>query len=595
MKRFYKVLFLAILALTLGVSANAAKKSVVLDLTQPSSPATFEYDSNGVWTETYNDVDFTYWESQVFMFSHLIDGPGSSWGGIAWDGFTVSKNAESTQADDLLESQWGCMAGGGIAEVVGDEVIVDSSRPYAIAYYSLMSMQNSLSIQFNDGNSYTAEGMYVTTSPYVYYTTKDGYFVARPFTEEGDYLKIIAHGVKENYSETTTEFTLAQFNNGEFSAVKEWEWFDLSSLGEVVEIYFTMESTDVDPMWGMNTPGYFCMDRLTVSMEVEEDDEFDGVTLDLTNPTNPETFAFNTTGEWEETYNDVDYTHWNSQIFSFSHLIGGAGSSYGGLAWNGFTVSKNASDQPTDYYPDSQWGCMAKGGIAAISNGTAIVDSEKPYIVANYSSWETENSLSITFNDGNLYTLNGMYITNSPYPYYTNIAGDDFANGLTKEGDYFKVIAYGVKADNSVETSEFILAEFKNGSLQQTTEWTWWDLSTLGTIKEVYFTMESTDADPIWGMNTPAYFCIDRIMASNPVESGIEESVVNNNTTEIYYSANNIYVTTANATVVKVYSVNGIEVLSLMVSEGTTSISTASLPNGIYVAKVGGEAIKFSK
>ena len=318
------------------------------------------------------------------------------------------------------------------------------------------------------------------------------------------------------------------------------------------------------------------------------------IVLDLTQPSNPETFAYDGNGVWSETYNDVDYTHWDSQIFSFSHLIGGAGSSYGGLAWNGFTVSQNASDQPTDYFPDSQWGCMAKGGIAAISDGVAIVDSERPYIVANYSSWEIQNSLSITFNDGNLYTLNGMYVTNSPYPYYTNIAGDDFSNGLTKEGDFFKVIAYGVKADNSVETAEFMLAEFKNGSLQQVTEWTWWDLSSLGTIKEVYFTMESSDTGQ-WGMNTPAYFCIDRIQASNPEESGIEDSQAVNNTTELYYSANNIYVATANATVVKVYSINGVEVISQMVSEGEIYVSTETLPNGIYIVKAGDKAIKFSK
>ena len=320
----------------------------------------------------------------------------------------------------------------------------------------------------------------------------------------------------------------------------------------------------------------------------------DMVELDLTNPTNPESFAFNTTGEWTETYNDVDYTHWDSQVFSFSHLIGGPGSSYGGLAWNGFTVSQNASDQPTDYFPDSQWGCMAKGGIAAISNGKAIVDSERPYIVANYSSWETQNSLSITFNDGNYYTLNGMYVTNSPYPYYTNISGDDFANGLTNEGDFFKIIAYGVKADNSVETAEFMLAEFKNGSLQQTTEWTWWDLSSFGTIKEVYFTMESSDTGQ-WGMNTPAYFCIDHIMASNPISSGIEENKTINNTTEIYYAANSIYVSATISTAVKVYSINGVEVLSQIVSEGTSAISTSTLPNGIYIVKAGEKAIKFSK
>lgn len=593
MKHLYKLISCIFFALIVSLPTYAAKETIVLDLTKPSNPTIFEYNERNVWSETYNDIDYTHWESQVFRFSHLIDGEGSSWGGIAWDGFTVSKNAETTPADDLLDSQWGCMAGGGIADVVDNDIITDPSRPYAIAYYSLMSMQNSLSITFNDGNNYSAEGMYVTTSPYIYYATKDGYFVARPFTEEGDYLKIIAHGVKEDNSETTTEMTIAEFTNGTFSALDKWEWFDLSPLGEVKEIYFTMESTDVDPMWGMNTPGYFCMDRLTVSMEVEEE-EFDGITLDLTNPTNPETFTFNTTGEWTETYNDIDYTHWESQVFRFSHLIGGEGTSYGGLAWNGFTVSKNASDASADYLLDTQWGCMAKGGISAVNSNEIYVDAERPYIVANYSSWETENSLSITFNDGNLYTLNGMYVTNSPYPYYTNIAGDDFANGLTNEGDYFKVIAYGVKADNSVETAEFTLAEFKNGSLQQVTEWTWWDLSSLGTIKEVYFTMESSDTGQ-WGMNTPAYFCIDRIMASNPVESGIEKSVVNNNTTEIYYSANNIYVTTATATLVKVYSINGIEVLSQMISEGTTSVSTATLANGIYVVKVGAKAIKFSK
>ena len=318
------------------------------------------------------------------------------------------------------------------------------------------------------------------------------------------------------------------------------------------------------------------------------------IVLDLTQPANPETFEYDDKGVWTETYNDFDYTHWQSQIFSFSHLIGGEGTSYGGLAWNGFTVSQNASDQQTDYFPDSQWGCMAKGGIASVSEGIAIVDSERPYIVANYSSWETQNSLSITFNDGNLYTLNGMYVTNSPYPYYTNIAGDDFSNGLTNEGDYFKVIAHGVKANNIVETAEFILAEFKNGSLQQVTEWTWWDLSTLGTIKEVYFTMESSDVGQ-WGMNTPAYFCIDRIMASNPVESGIVENQMEYIATELYYFANNVYVKAASTTVVKVYTTNGIEVMSQMVGEGTTSISTASLSNGIYIVKAGNKAIKFSK
>ena len=48
----------------------------------------------------------------------------------------------------------------------------------------------------------------------------------------------------------------------------DWEKVDLSALGEVGGIYFTMTSTDTDPMWGINTAAYFCMDKLQVNKEV---------------------------------------------------------------------------------------------------------------------------------------------------------------------------------------------------------------------------------------------------------------------------------------------------------------------------------------
>lgn len=318
------------------------------------------------------------------------------------------------------------------------------------------------------------------------------------------------------------------------------------------------------------------------------------IVLDLTQPSNPETFTYDDNGVWSETYNDVDYTYWESQIFMFSHLIDGEGSSWGGLAWDGFTVSKNASDASAEDLTSTQWGCMAKGGISAVSGDEIVVDAERPYIVANYSSWETENSLSITFNDGNLYTPAGMYVTNSPYPYYSNITGDDFSNGLTNEGDWFKIIAHGVKEDNSETTAEFTLAEFKNGSLSQITEWTWFDLTSLGSVKEVYFTMESTDVGQ-WGMNTPAYFCMDRFTVKDPVANGIEENKSENTKATIYYASNNISITSDKESIVKVYSINGVEVLSQPISSGTTYIATNTLPNGIYIVKAGNEVLKFTK
>ena len=63
MKHLYKTIICVTFTLLLCSPLYAAKKSIVLDLTQPSNPTTFTYNDNGVWTETYNDVDYTYCKS----------------------------------------------------------------------------------------------------------------------------------------------------------------------------------------------------------------------------------------------------------------------------------------------------------------------------------------------------------------------------------------------------------------------------------------------------------------------------------------------------------------------------------------------------
>ena len=46
--------------------------------------------------------------------------------------------------------------------------------------------------------------------------------------------------------------------------VSTWQQVDLTRLGEVTKIAFSMSTTDVGPS-GMNTPLYFCLDQLTVT------------------------------------------------------------------------------------------------------------------------------------------------------------------------------------------------------------------------------------------------------------------------------------------------------------------------------------------
>ncbi|MBQ4007160.1 MAG: DUF4465 domain-containing protein, partial [Muribaculaceae bacterium] len=78
----------------------------------------------------------------------------------------------------------------------------------------------------------------------------------------------IAHGVDETGAETgTAEIELCGFHNGQFSGITDWTWFDMSALGQVSEIFFTMDSSDKGE-WGINTPTYFVMDKLTVSTSI---------------------------------------------------------------------------------------------------------------------------------------------------------------------------------------------------------------------------------------------------------------------------------------------------------------------------------------
>ena len=83
--------FCTALLVAVGLFAYNPGEVITLDLANPTKPTSFTFNEKNYWTETYNDSDFIYWESQVFGLSHIVD--GNSWGGTYYDGFTVSKNA----------------------------------------------------------------------------------------------------------------------------------------------------------------------------------------------------------------------------------------------------------------------------------------------------------------------------------------------------------------------------------------------------------------------------------------------------------------------------------------------------------------------
>lgn len=115
-------------------------------------------------------------------------------------------------------------------------------------------------------------------------------------------------------------------------------------------------------------------------------------------------------------------------------------------------------------------------------------------------------------------TVLGLYVTNNAYAYYSMKDGDPFAKkfgGPTgNDPDFFlltiKKYRNGVLGPDSVN---FYLADYRfadNSKDYIVKAWTYVNLSTLGPADSLLFTLASSDVGA-FGMNTPAYFCIDEV------------------------------------------------------------------------------------
>jgi len=235
---------------------------------------------------------------------------------------------------------------------------------------------------------------------------------------------------------------------------------------------------------------------------------------------------------WENTY--VPNTNLNVDIFTFSHTATSSGYNY----WDGFIVS-NVNDI-TDYGSGSgpggsdgwvphQWGTMAGSGsgtATTVTPGTPGTTTGDPYIVAYWSSYLdplnpqgstfSESSFSNWIKVGNtgIYEVKGLKINMHPWPYYGCLYGDGFARAFSS-GDHFELLIYGVDGDGVISNPiVHKLADYTGSSLVMPTGWVNVNataLQDLGDVQYLVFQMYSTDADPLYGMNTAAYFCLDKL------------------------------------------------------------------------------------
>ena len=185
-------------------------------------------------------------------------------------------------------------------------------------------------------------------------------------------------------------------------------------------------------------------------------------------------------------------------------------------SWHGFAYS-NITDITTSGF-QNQYSAIKGCGVDAATN----------YAVGYCNSMDPDNPPTIKLNDDTTpVEIAGAYITNTTYTYLSMKEGDDYAKKFGgadgNDKDWYLLTIEGVDvAGKSIAKKEFYLADFRsedNSKDYIVKDWTWVDLSSLGKVSGLKFSVTSSDNGD-YGMNTPAYFAIDNVMKIKP--SGVE-------------------------------------------------------------------------
>jgi hypothetical protein len=275
-------------------------------------------------------------------------------------------------------------------------------------------------------------------------------------------------------------------------------------------------------------------------------------------------------------------------------------SSYDNIMPNGFISGNILLPNDTIQFP----GFIAWDGWALSS----VVDPETPgflneFAVISGSGYGGSNNYAVSYKyeAANLLYLTGeaigkpvagFYINNGTYPYFSMLDGDFAAKrfgGETGDDEDFFLLTIAGYLNGALKTEkvEFYLADYRFADNSQDyiiDEWTYIDLLPLGNVDSLSFTLTSSDNGE-FGMNTPAYFCLDNLTTTDMVVS-TDELVPN---LELSISPNpahdfiNLYwPVEANGTY-QIYNLHGQMMGSGALRSGSNQLTITNFPAGTYL------------
>lgn len=251
---------------------------------------------------------------------------------------------------------------------------------------------------------------------------------------------------------------------------------------------------------------------------------------------------------------------------------------YGGgfTAWDGFAFSNKLNDTTQDF--SNMYSCYA-GQLPV--NSSIFGVSYNPMNFADYTIIPTEVSFSVPA------LPLSILVNNSAYAALTIKNGDMFCKafgGVTgNDPDWFRLDIIGINNSIVTDTVHYYLADYRFvDNLQDyiIKDWTTVDLSTLGQVTKIAFSLASSDTGS-FGMNTPAYFCFDDISCTfltSISENTAQASVLFPNPTYGKVYANTMI------SDIKIMTITGKEVYS---DKGELNgFDVSGFPKGIYIVKM---------
>ncbi len=186
-------------------------------------------------------------------------------------------------------------------------------------------------------------------------------------------------------------------------------------------------------------------------------------------------------------------------------------------SWEGFSYS-NETDTTTAGYTN-QFSAYVTDG-----DGHAYTAGDNQYgicYVPNDWLGGTYDQLPQTTSFGDNTSISGMWVTNTTYAYLAILNGEGGATAFS-DGDWFQLTVKGIDAEGEyTDTVDFLLADFQNGNSTIIDQWTWVDLSDLGSVAGLEFNLTSSDTGD-YGINTPSYFAMDNLNGS-PLDAPVPE------------------------------------------------------------------------